>query len=94
MLEWQLCVNVWHRTKQPREYCSLPTTGRRNESALEAIPGLGEALVSEITEPDRYVVSRKNGEMTIKDKRIGAKSKAILAADGGGVKEEIISCIV
>mmetsp|Transcript_5168 Transcript_5168/g.7881 ORF Transcript_5168/g.7881 Transcript_5168/m.7881 type:complete len:881 (-) Transcript_5168:436-3078(-) len=69
-------------------FTANPLTGRRNESALEAIPGLGEALVSGITEPDRYVVSRKNGEMTIKDKRIGAKSKTILAADGGGVKEE------
>jgi rifampicin phosphotransferase len=69
-------------------FTANPLTGRRNESALEAITGLGEALVSGITEPDRIVVSRKNGEMTIKDKRIGAKSKTILAADGGGVKEE------
>ena len=54
-------------------FTSNPLTGRRNESALEAVPGLGEALVSGITEPDRYVVLRKDGEITIKDKRIGAK---------------------
>jgi len=73
-------------------FTANPLTGRRNESALEAIPGLGEALVSGLTEPDRYVVLRKDGgEMTIKDKRIGAKSKTILAADGGGVKEETTS---
>jgi pyruvate,water dikinase len=69
-------------------FTSNPLTGRRNESALEAVPGLGEALVSGITEPDRYVVLRKDGEITIKDKRIGAKSKMILAVDGGGVKQE------
>lgn len=69
-------------------FTSNPLTGRRNESALEAVPGLGEALVSGITEPDRYVVLRKDGEITIKDKRIGAKSKIISAADGGGVKQE------
>ena len=69
-------------------FTANPLTGRRNESTLEAIPGLGEALVSGITEPDRYVVAQKGSEHTIKDKRIGAKSKTIMAADGGGVKHE------
>jgi len=73
-------------------FTANPLTGQRNESALEAIPGLGEALVSGLTEPDRYVVLRNDGgDITIKDKRIGAKSKTILAADGGGVKEETTS---
>ena len=70
-------------------FTANPLTGRRNESVLEAIPGLGEALVSGLTEPDRYVVTRKDdNDFTIKDKRIGAKSKTILAVDGGGVKVE------
>ena len=41
-------------------FTANPLTGRRNESVLEAIPGLGEALVSGLTEPDRYVVTRKD----------------------------------
>ena len=79
-------------------FTANPLTGRRGESVLEAIPGLGEALVSGLTEPDRYVVARgrcddgkEDGAFIIKDRRIGAKAKAIRAVDGGGVKEETIS---
>lgn len=70
-------------------FTANPLTGRRNESVLEAIPGLGEALVSGLTEPDRYVVLRKNGQSYIRDKRVGAKAKAILSVSGGGVKETV-----
>ena len=80
-------------------FTANPLTGRRNESVLEAIPGLGEALVSGLTEPDRYVVKKRQNndgadvegtrvEMNILDRRIGSKAKAIHAVEGGGVKEE------
>lgn len=73
-------------------FTANPLTGRRNESVLEAIPGLGEALVSGLTEPDRYVVSRKGrDEFTIKEKKLGAKYKTIIPVDGGGVTEETSS---
>jgi len=72
-------------------FTANPLTGRRNESVLEAIPGLGEALVSGLTEPDRYVVLKKEDEFIITDKKIGAKCKAIIPADGGGVTEETSS---
>ncbi len=38
-------------------FTANPLTGRRDECVLESIPGLGEALVSGLTEPDRYIVS-------------------------------------
>lgn len=72
-------------------FTANPLTGRRNESVLEAIPGLGEALVSGLVEPDRYIVARNSDKaVVIKDKRIGAKAKAIRSVDGGGVREETI----
>mmetsp|Transcript_10320 Transcript_10320/g.21876 ORF Transcript_10320/g.21876 Transcript_10320/m.21876 type:complete len:915 (+) Transcript_10320:210-2954(+) len=72
-------------------FTANPLTGRRNESVLEVVPGLGEALVSGLTEPDRYVVSvsRSNDSIDIKDKRIGAKMKVIRSVEGGGVTEEV-----
>lgn len=82
-------------------FTANPLTGRRTESVLEAIPGLGEALVSGLTEPDRYVVARRAGDdkegdgstcsiesIEILDTRIGAKLKSIRPVDGGGVIEE------
>ena len=84
-------------------FTANPLTGRRNESVLEAIPGLGEALVSGLTEPDRYVVSVQHKNMkdshdnddgtivSIKDKRVGAKKRTITAADGGGVRDALIT---
>lgn len=72
-------------------FTANPLTGRRNESVLEAIPGLGEALVSGLVEPDRYIVSRNSDKtIAILDKRIGAKAKAIRSVEGGGVREEIV----
>lgn len=69
-------------------FTANPLTGQRNEFVLEAIPGLGEALVSGLTEPDRYVVEMSKGEVCIKDKRVGSKKKVIHSVEGGGVKEE------
>ena len=72
-------------------FTANPLTGQRNEFVLEAIPGLGEALVSGLTEPDRYVVEMSKGEVCIKDKRVGSKKKVIHSIEGGGVKEEEIT---
>ncbi|KAL3781910.1 hypothetical protein HJC23_004095 [Cyclotella cryptica] len=69
-------------------FTANPVSGRRNESVLEVIPGLGEALVSGMTEPDRYIVKRGE-ELRIKDQRIGKKAKAIQSVEGGGVKEVV-----
>ena len=91
---------VPHQSNSGVLFTSNPLTGRRNEYVVEAIPGLGEALVSGLTDPDKYIVSvqRKTNvyndygttKIRIKNKRIGNKCKTIRSVDGGGVKEETV----
>jgi phosphohistidine swiveling domain-containing protein len=40
-------------------FTANPLTGNRYQFVIEAVSGLGEALVSGLTEPDRYLVQRK-----------------------------------
>ncbi|KAL3790120.1 LOW QUALITY PROTEIN: hypothetical protein ACHAW5_007727 [Stephanodiscus triporus] len=40
-------------------FTANPLTGHRYQLVIEAVSGLGEALVSGLTEPDRYIVKRK-----------------------------------
>lgn len=72
-------------------FTANPVSGRRDESVVEIIRGLGEALVSGLTEPDRYVVKRcdsgiSDGVLVIKDKSIGKKEKSIQSVQEGGVQ--------
>jgi len=54
---------VWYQVSSGVLFTANPLTGQRNEF-VEAIPGLGEeALVSGLTEPDRYVVVISKGEV-------------------------------
>ena len=69
-------------------FTANPVSGRRNECVLEVVKGLGEALVSGMTEPDRYIV-KVGKEITIKDMRVGKKVKSVVSAKGGGVQEVI-----
>jgi pyruvate,water dikinase len=67
-------------------FTANPVNGRRNESVVEIVNGLGEALVSGLTEPDRYVVRRlRDGTLTIKECKVGKKEKSMQSANGGGV---------
>jgi len=63
-----------------------PATGNRKVSAVEASFGLGEALVSGLTNTDVYRV--RDGQIV--DKRIGTKQLAISPAAGGGTAEHAI----
>jgi rifampicin phosphotransferase len=63
-----------------------PLSGNRKILSIEASPGLGEALVSGIVNPDVYKV--RNGEMI--DKTISTKTLAIYASKDGGTKEQKI----
>jgi pyruvate,water dikinase len=63
-----------------------PATGNRKISAVEASFGLGEALVSGLTNTDVYRV--RDGQII--DKRIGTKQLAISPAAGGGTAEHAI----
>ena len=66
-----------------------PLTGLRDEMVIDAVLGLGEALVSGKVEPDRYVVARaRNGSPArIERKAIGAKGLSTLARPEGGTYE-------
>lgn len=64
-------------------FTANPITGNRNEVVIEAIFGLGEALVSGQVDPDSYII-REDGSI---DKRIGSQKKTIISDMDGGVIE-------
>lgn len=63
-----------------------PLTGRRDHTVIDAIFGLGEALVSGQVEPDHYLVETATGR--ILEKRLGAKALTIRDQAGGGTTTE------
>lgn len=60
-----------------------PVTGNRTVVSVEAGFGLGEALVSGLVNPDVFTV--RDGAVV--GRTIGAKSRAVHAAPGGGTRE-------
>ncbi len=64
-------------------FTANPLTGLRAESAIDAVFGLGEALVSGQVEPDHYVVDHQAGRIV--KKALGAKALALHGDRGGGV---------
>ena len=67
-------------------FTANPLTGRRTETVIDAIYGLGEALVSGQVEPDHYIVETATGR--ILEKQLGAKATVIRGVDGGGTVTE------
>jgi pyruvate,water dikinase len=61
-----------------------PVRKRRDQMVIEAVRGLGEAVVSGRVTPDHYIVSR-DGEL--KRVQVSAQALAIVAAAEGGVQE-------
>lgn len=62
-------------------FTANPLSGKRNELVIDAIFGLGEALVSGLVEPDHYVMDAQG---RIVSKTLGAKALAIHGQAGGG----------
>ena len=60
-----------------------PVTSHRRIARVEAVPGLGEALVSGRVDPDVYTV--RDGAVVART--VGAKQFAVVAAPGGGTRE-------
>jgi pyruvate,water dikinase len=56
-----------------------PTTGNISEFVIESNWGLGESVVSGITNSDRYIVEREGMEIT--DKAINKKSKRVVLGE-------------
>ncbi len=67
-------------------FTAHPLTGRRQMAVIEAVPGLGEALVSGQADPDHFEVDLAT--MHITERRLGEKQVAIRPRPGGGVARE------
>jgi rifampicin phosphotransferase len=65
-------------------FTANPVTGRRRQSVIDASPGLGEAVVSGMVNPDHFVVNTATGEVA--ERRLGDKRIAVMAGRGGGTE--------
>src|SRR5579862_8328132 len=66
-----------------------PTTGDRSVVAIEGAWGLGSAVVGGEVTPDRWVVAKITGEITVRD--ISDKHIQHRPAPGGGVHDEAVA---
>ncbi len=65
-------------------FTANPLTGKRRQAVIDANPGLGEAVVSGMTNPDRFVVNTSTGEIV--ERSLGDKQVIMQATAGGGTK--------
>jgi rifampicin phosphotransferase len=65
-------------------FTANPLTGNRNETVIDASPGLGEAVVSGAVNPDHFVVN--SIERRIVASRLGDKRVMITSLRGGGIE--------
>jgi phosphohistidine swiveling domain-containing protein len=63
-------------------FTANPVTGNRNETVIDASPGLGEAVVSGAVNPDHFVVN--SIDQSIVTRRLGDKRMMITSVVGGG----------
>jgi pyruvate,water dikinase len=66
-----------------------PTTGDKSVIAIEGAWGLGSAVVSGEVTPDRWVIGKITGEISVRD--ISDKHAKQVAAPGGGIHEVELS---
>ena len=62
-----------------------PTTGDKSVITIEGAWGLGSAVVSGEVTPDRWVMGKITGEISVRD--ISDKHARQVPADGGGIRE-------
>ena len=63
-------------------FTANPITGKRREAVIDASSGLGEAVVTGIVNPARFLAKAATGEIV--GRRLGDKPVAIRAASGSG----------
>jgi pyruvate,water dikinase len=63
-------------------FTANPITGRRDEIVIDASYGLGEAVVSGLVDPDRYIVDPKGWRII--ERKLGKKELAIVPGMAGG----------
>jgi rifampicin phosphotransferase len=65
-------------------FTANPVTGKRRQAVIDASPGLGEAVVSGMVNPDHFVANTATGEIV--ERRLGDKRVAIMAGPGSGTE--------
>src|SRR5215211_2401673 len=63
-------------------FTANPVTGNRNETVIDASPGLGEAVVSGAVNPDHFVIN--SVDHSVVTRRLGDKRVMITSTPGGG----------
>ena len=63
-----------------------PLTGDRSVITVEAAWGLGSAVVSGEVTPDRFVIGKITGQITVRE--ISDKLRRHMPAEGGGIRDE------
>src|SRR5215211_6651922 len=66
-------------------FTANPVTGKRHQAVIDASPGLGEAVVSGMVNPDHFVANTATGEIV--ERRLGDKRVAIVAGPGSGTEQ-------
>ncbi|WP_448613090.1 PEP/pyruvate-binding domain-containing protein [Modestobacter sp. URMC 112] len=61
-----------------------PVTGRRDETVVDAGPGLGEAVVSGAVNPDHFVLDSRTG--AVRERRLGDKRVVVRPRAEGGTE--------
>jgi rifampicin phosphotransferase len=67
-------------------FTANPLTGTRNETVIDASPGLGEAVVSGAVNPDHFVVNTVDDRIVTR--RLGDKRMMITSRAGGGTQHQ------
>jgi phosphohistidine swiveling domain-containing protein len=70
-------------------FTANPITGTRNETVIDASPGLGEAVVSGAVNPDHFVVN--SVDRRIVTRRLGDKRVMITSTPGGGTEHHALA---
>lgn len=65
-------------------FTANPLSGTRHQAVIDANPGLGEAVVAGLTNPDHFVVESDTG--TIIKRHLGEKQWVVRARPGGGTE--------
>lgn len=65
-------------------FTANPLTGRRGQAVIDANPGLGEAVVAGLSNPDHFVVDPATG--AIRERRLGTKQIRIRPDPAGGTQ--------
>jgi rifampicin phosphotransferase len=65
-------------------FTANPVTGKRRQAVIDANPGLGEAVVSGMVNPDHFVANTTTREIV--ERSLGDKRVAIMAGSGNGTE--------